>query len=510
MLETHISYVLLAGRFAFKIKKPVKLGFLDFSTLDARRFYCQRELALNRRTAPDLYVAVVPIVGSPDDPQVGGNGTPIEYAVQMREFPQDALLSHRLAEGRLEPVEIDALARTIARFHADAEVVAADVPYGSAAEVLALAVENFDEIQPLLATDAERAELESLRAWTTQEHTREGDLFEKRRAGGFVRACHGDLHLGNVALVDGRVTPFDCLEFNEHMRWSDVMADVGFLVMDLADRGRPDLAARFLTGYLETSGDYGGLRVLRFYVVYRAVVRAKVVRLRAAQTPDADMRSAAVADYAGYMALAHRSAAGADRAIVVMHGPAASGKTTAALRLVEALGGVRVRTDVERKRMHGLDAAARSGSPLDAGLYTVAASEATYDRVAALAGDIVGAGYIAIADGAFLRRRDRDRFRAVAADLGVPFVLVDCIADTATLRRRIAQRRTTAATDASEADLAVLDRQLRTAEPLSDDERAATVAWTGVASAAVDLVHEVRARLDLGQLHGGVLRRLGQ
>ena len=505
ILETHISWVLLTGRYAFKIKKPVNLGFLDFTSLAARRFYCEREVELNRRTAPGVYLGVVPIAGTAEDPRVEGDGPPIEYAVKMREFPQEALLSWRLDHGALTAAEIDALAETVARFHAGAARVDAGAAFGSAAEVLALALENFTEIEPLLATSAERTELAALRAWTVSEHRAKRAAFDARRRDGFVRACHGDLHLGNIALVDGRVTPFDCIEFNEHLRWSDVMADVGFLVMDLEDRGRADLAARALNGYLEFGGDYAGLPVLRFYVVYRAAVRAKVARMRAAQAADTAVRDASLADYRGYLALAARAGQPGPLAVVITHGPAASGKTTAAQQLVDAFGAIRVRTDVERKRLHGLPPHARSGSALDAGLYTAPATEATYERVAALVRTVVDAGHVAVADGAFLRRGHRDRFRSLAASLGVPFMILDCVADEAVLHERIAVRRG-AGRDASEADAAVLARQLRSADPLSDDERATVITWRSTASRAVDLVHEVRARLHLGKLDAGILR----
>jgi len=281
VVETHISYVLLTGGHAYKIKKAVDLGFLDFTSLAARHFYCNRELELNRRLAPAIYLEAVPITGAIDAPCIGGDGPAVEYAVKMREFPQDALLTCVLARKALTAAHIDALAAAVARFHTSAPRAEPGSRFGSSREILDLAIENFTEIEPLLERESDRRAAADLRRWTEREHAARATLFSERQRSGFVRECHGDLHLGNIALVDGVVTIFDCIEFNEDMRWSDVLADVAFLVMDLRDRGRPDLASRFLSGYLERTGDYDGVQILRFYVVYRAMVRAKVACMRA-------------------------------------------------------------------------------------------------------------------------------------------------------------------------------------------------------------------------------------
>ena len=302
-LETHISYVLLTGQHAYKIKKPVALGFLDFTTLAARRFFCEEELRLNQRLAPALYLDVVPITGSVDAPVLGGDGPALEYAVKMREFPQDALASQILARHELSPADIDALAARVAAFHGASGVAPRDGMFGSPDEILRVARQNFAQIRPHLTTAEERDELEELRAWTEHEHAARRDAFLRRRKEGFVRECHGDLHLNNIARVDGELIIFDCIEFNESMRWIDVMSEVAFTVMDLHYRGRADLARRFLNAYLERTGGYAGVAVLRFYLVYRALVRAKIARLRAAQLQGGG-RLALLAEYRAHMTLA--------------------------------------------------------------------------------------------------------------------------------------------------------------------------------------------------------------
>jgi len=483
LLETHISYVLLTGRYAFKIKKAVNLGFLDFTTLAARRFYCERELRLNRRLAPALYLDVVPITGTAEAPNIGGNGPALEYAVKMLEFPQDALLTSVLKRGDLTADHLDALAATVAMFHQSHAGVAPDSRIGSADQVVELAEENFTEIELLLDDEADRREIADVRRWTRCEFAARTAVFAGRHRGGFVRDCHGDLHLGNIVLVDGAATVFDCIEFNEAMRWSDVMADVAFLVMDLQDRGRPDFAARFLNRYLELTGDYDGLQVLRFYVVYRAVVRAKVACMRASQTSASVAREAHMAEYRDYLKLAKRCCEPATQGIVITRGPTGSGKTTLTEGLVDLVGAIRIRTDVERKRLHGLTPLARSGSALNAGLYATKETARTYSTIARLTRTVANSGYPVVVDGTFLQRRQREQFRAVAADASVPFVIVDFVVPQDTLRRRVCERHE-GGFDASEADVRVLEDQLVHAEALSSDERLVTVTYD--ASAPVE------------------------
>ncbi|HEV8552789.1 MAG TPA: AAA family ATPase [Casimicrobiaceae bacterium] len=498
-LETHISFVLLTGRYAYKIKKAVAFGFLDFTTLEARRTFCNEELRLNRRLAAALYLDVVPITGSIDAPVLGGDGPVLEYAVKMREFPQDALASQILTRGELSAADIDALAAKVAAFHRAIGVATAGSAFGASGEVLRVARQNFAQLRPLLATVEEHDEIDALSAWTEQEHAARRGAFLRRRKEGFVRECHGDLHLNNIARIDGELTIFDCIEFNESMRWIDVMSEVAFTVMDLEDRRRADLAHRFLNAYLEQTGDYAGLAVLHFYLVYRALVRAKIARLRAAQLEAGAANRALHAEYRGYVKLARRYARPPQPALVITHGLAGCGKTTLSQALLETIGAVRIRSDVERKRMHGVGALEHSRDGIDHRLYAAAATEATYRRLAALARHVVGAGFVAIIDATFLRRWQRDLFRDLATALGVAFVIIDFAARDATLRERVA-RRAAAGTDASDADLAVLDYQLRTREPLAPEEQAFVVAYDAEApleqARQPDAWRAVRERID--------------
>jgi aminoglycoside phosphotransferase family enzyme/predicted kinase len=486
-LETHISYVLLTGRYAYKIKKAVDFGFLDFKTLSARRFFCGEELRLNRRLAPALYLGVVPITGNMDAPIIGGNGRAIEYAVKMREFRQDALASRLLARGKLEPAAIDVLARKVAIFHSAIEVAAPGAGFGAPEAILNRAQDNCSTIRRLLDDPDERAEIDALAAWTEHEHVARRGVFLRRVEEGFVRECHGDLHLGNIARVDGELTIFDCIEFNPALRWIDVKSEVAFTVVDLEDRGRADLGRRFLNAYLEQTGDYAGLAVLRFYLVYRALVRAKIARLRTAQLDAGAASRALLAEYRGYLTLARNYAQLPHPALVITHGPAGCGKTTLSQALLETIGAVRIRSDVERKRLHGLDALERGRDGIDRGLYAAGATEATYCELAAQARHVVDAGLVAIVDATFLKRRQRDQFRDLATELGVAFLMIDFAARESTLRERVAQRAG-AGSDASDADLAVLDHQLRTREPLATEEQAFVIAYD--AEAPLERAHQ--------------------
>jgi aminoglycoside phosphotransferase family enzyme/predicted kinase len=503
VLETHISWVVLAGDYAYKIKKPVRLDFLDFSTLEQRRHYCEEELRLNRRTAPQLYLDVVAITQAAGVPVVGGAGVPVEYAVRMRRFAQEALLDRVAKAGALTPGLVEALARSVAGFHGRVARAGGNVAFGSPAEVLAEATGNFTLLQAIDERPDTGAPRQALGAWTDRECARLEETIAHRRRDGFVRECHGDLHLGNVALLEGEPVAFDALEFSEALRWIDVMNEVAFPVMDLLHHGLPRLAHRFLDTYLEATGDYAGLAVLRFYLVYRAMVRAKVSCIRAHQhdAPHAD-RDASTRAYLSHLALAQALARRAPAALVVMHGLAGSGKSSVSAGLVEALGAVRVRSDVERKRLHGLDAGARTHAAPGEGLYAPQADRLTYARLAALAGQCLAAGFPVVVDATFLARSWREAFRDLARDHGARFALVGCKAPLHTLRLRV-DLRERAAMDASEAGLAVLARQVDRMEPLGEDELTdAIIVDTDSGEAIPAALQAVAGRLDLAAAKG--------
>lgn len=497
VIETHISMVVLAGEFAYKLKKPVDFGFLDFRTLAARRHFCEEEVRINRRTAPQFYLDVVALRGTPDAPTFDGAGKIIEYAVRMRRFPKDALLGPIADLGGMDDAMADQLGAAIASFHATAARADASSAFGHPDQILAPAEQNFSQMLALDIDHATRDQLTWLRDWTRREFDRLRAAMDRRRRAGFVRECHGDLHLGNIAWIDGAPVLFDAIEFNPEFRWIDVMSDVAFVHMDLLDHGLAPLAARCLDAYLAATGDFEGVVVLRFHIVYRAMVRAKIAALRTHQ-PDVTPQDHARLDKecAAYLDLATREARGSHPALVLMRGLSGTGKSVVAGALMERIGAIRVRSDVERKRLHGLAATAHSGSPIGDGLYTANASESTYARLLILARTVLQAGWPVIIDAAFLRRVDRARFLELAESLGVARSIVACRAPEATLRERIARREAMGG-DPSEAGVEVLARQIASEEPLTEAERQWTVdVDTTQEDLATDL-SRISARLGL-------------
>jgi len=481
LIETHISWVLLAGEHAWKLKKPLDLGFLDFSTVERRREACEAELRLNRRTVPELYEAVVPVWQTEEGVRVGDQrvdaaapgATPLDYLVRMRRFDQSALFEARLAAGQLEPALFDRLARHVAAFHEGAAVAQPGDGFGDAVAVMAPVRQNFAQIRERVSDAALLRELARIESWAEARFAALAPVFDARLEAGRVRECHGDLHLGNLIVLDGEPRLFDAIEFSAALRWTDVVADVAFLVMDLQARGRMDLASRFLKAWLERSGDYAGLRLLPWYLSYRAMVRAKVAAIRAGQVEGA-ARAETLAECARYLALAAAQMQPPAPALLIASGLSGAGKTSQSQPLVEGCGVIRVRADVERKRLFGLDADARSGSTLGGGLYSAQASARTYARLAELARAVVEAGYPVLVDATFLKRTQRAAFAALAATLGVPFAILAFDAPVETLRARVRQRAE-AGTDASEADVAVLETQLSAREPFEEEELACVV-----------------------------------
>jgi aminoglycoside phosphotransferase family enzyme/gluconate kinase len=468
LVETHISYVLLVGEYAYKIKKPLDLGFLDFSTLELRHRCCREELRINRRLAPSIYLEVVAITGSAESPQIGGEGPPIEYAVKMRRFPDDGLLSQH-AEN-LTPGLVSGLAQRVAEFHAGVEVSAADQSWGSADTVLQPMLENFDPIQQLEHDPQIDIQLQRLQRWTLQRHSELRPELEARKASGFVRECHGDMHLGNITLVHGEPVIFDAIEFNPGLRWIDTINEIAFLVMDLEEKGRPELAQLVLNSYLEVCGDYAGLKLLRFYQVYRAMVRAKVTAIRLGQDDlEQEERLTLEQEFQRYLDLAERYTGTQSPALIITHGFSGSGKSVASQGLVQELGAVQVRSDVERKRLLGLAPLSATGSSVAADAYRAEITEQTYRSLLQAAEQILGAGFIALVDATFLKQQQRQPFAELADRLGVKFLILDMQTPEQVMRERI-RARAQQGGDPSEADERVLELQLASTEPLTEEE----------------------------------------
>jgi len=481
LVETHISWVLLTGELAYKVKKAVSLPFLDFSTLELRKRYCDDELRLNRRLAPEIYLDVVAIGGTDSAPRVGDTPA-IEYAVQMHQFPPADTGDELIARDALDRTALRRLADRLATFHSALEPQAGPDGDGGVAE-------NLRELEAMLQAESAPALAETGRRLRA-ELARLRPIRKEREREGRIRECHGDLHLGNIVRIGDDLVPFDCLEFDQALRTIDLIDEIAFLYMDLAAHGRRDLAFEFVNGYLERTGDYGGLCLLRYYAAHRALVRAKVAAIAARQTGGgaADSRTAR------YLRAASDEMQPAGSVLLITCGLSGSGKSTLARRLARRIGAVHVRSDIERKRLHGLAPQDRPDAAIGGGLYSPAASDATYDRLHEVAESALRGRLPVIVDAAFLSAARRADFLRLAAQRATPCLILECRAAEATLRERI-RRRAAASSDPSDADEAVLDHQLASFEPIACSESAHT------------LRVDTEADLDAGELAAAIAER---
>jgi uncharacterized protein len=468
---THISWIVLTGPFAYKIKKNVRFDFLDASTLERRRDLCEEELRLNRRLAADIYLEVVPITRETRGLRVGGQGRVVEYAVRMKQFDAAQELSALLAQGTVSGEEFVDLALRLAEFHQQVPVALARGDFPHTQQLYEAVLANLATLLSHLGAQTLLREMGRLVDWT-RDYLRDslGGL-RSREQRGAIRECHGDLHARNIVRWKGRLVPFDCLEFDPKLRWIDVMNDIAFLVMDLTAHDRSDLAFTLLNAYVERTGDYEGLRYLGFYAVYRALVRAMVDSLGAEQLPaqraelHARLRSRIKAAW-GYV----------DRpraALIIMHGQSGSGKSWLSEQLIAPLAAVRIRSDVERKRIAGIALDSNPGD-FGQGIYNPEMTRRTYARLLECAESCLRGGINTIVDAAFLTRSDRQSFHELAAQEGLPFTIMACQADHPTLVRRLAERRRQCA-DPSDADVTILAQQPQITDPLDEQERASTL-----------------------------------
>jgi aminoglycoside phosphotransferase family enzyme/predicted kinase len=476
LVQTHGAWVLLAGAHAFKIKKPVRYPFMDFSTLALRRAACEAEIRVNRRFEPAdpaarLYLETLPITGSTDDPRWGGDpAQAIEWAVRMRRFDEAGRLDHLCARRALTAAHLRSLARQLAAFQSRADTVSAESSLGQPGDTRTFARENLESLRATAVDHTDRIRLQALGDWTEAQFERLGPVLAERRRQGRVREGHGDLHLANLVLIGGAVVPFDAIEFNDRLRWIDVASDTAFAWMDLLHLGAPGLANVLFSEWLDASGDGGAPDVLPFFAVYRALVRAKVAALRREQ---AGADTTAAREISHHVQLAQRISQPPAPQLLITHGLSGSGKTWASGRWLEAdtTGrAIRLRSDVERKRLHGLQDRARSGSGPDSGLYSAGAHAETYASLLSRSAALLQQGWSVVVDAAFLKHAERQAFAALAERLRLPFQILACEAPIDVLRQRI-RARAARGDDASEATLAVLERQRGWVEPLLPAER---------------------------------------
>jgi len=464
VVETQLSWVLLAGERVYKIKRPVVYPFVDFSTLERRRHFCLEELRLNRRFAPELYLEVCSISGSGEQARIGGPGPATEYAVVLRRFDRKEELDALVRDGRISAAELATFGKRLADIHKSLPRSTGDDAGGQPAAIAAAITRNVAECADAAGVFGGAARVAEVGRSLADECGRLQPALARRMREGCVRECHGDLHLSNVVRMNGELTPFDCLEFEPAFRHIDVAQDVAFMTADLHGYDQPRLATAFLNGWLTATGDYDACTVLRLYEADRALVRAKVLALlaRATPGPTPPMFQQYARRHAGYVAVAEQALAPGAPLCIMMHGLPGSGKSWLAARLAAELAAVHISSDVERKRGAGLQPLDPSHSATGQGLYTAAQTELVYERLSQCAAQVLSGQRTVIVDANFGLQLQRAVLTARCRELGLRVCVVSCDAPTPVLLARIQSRQTHAAE--SEAGAAVLWQQMERRE----------------------------------------------
>lgn len=471
VIQTHLSWILLTGHYAYKIKKPLDLGFQDFTTLEKRKYYCELEVILNKRLAPQIYIEALPIMGSSSYPKLDGKGEAFEYAVKMHQFPQTALLSNLAKTKQLNKNIIEEIARQIATFHLEAPICSMYRLWGRPEEVFAPIQENFTALKQLTIASPFLRQILFIEQWATNQYHLLQTFLSQRKTNEYIRACHGDLHLGNMVLLDNKPVIFDCIEFNESFRWTDVMNDVGFLAMDLDHHALSGLGNLFVNKYLENTGDYQGTPLLRFYQCYRAMVRAKISALQLQQiSAENPLYENLLKDLQDFLSLAVQYATSSTPTLTITFGVSGTGKTTYTESLLMHQGGIRLRSDILRKQMHGLSPNTSTTLREKQKIYSEQATQSLYYKLQALAQTLLQSGLNVIVDATCLKQWQRKLFIELAQQLQIKLEILAFEVPIDILQHRI-EKRAILAKDASEADSEVLSLQLRSLEPLTEEER---------------------------------------
>ncbi|GAB6034352.1 bifunctional aminoglycoside phosphotransferase/ATP-binding protein [Galenea microaerophila] len=417
-IETHISIVFLTGRYAYKLKKPVNFGFLDFSTLQKRHQYYQLEFELNRRTAPQLYLDILPVYQQTKSYTLNrphSTQTPVEYLLKMQQFDPNQVLGRYLQHHSLTATQTQQIAQQIAQLHQQAEKAPLESPWGTPEAILQPMLDNFPPLLKAFSNPEIQYKLRQLQAWTDFQAQQLHDVLNARKTSGYVCACHGDLHLDNITLINERPVLFDGIEFNEAFRWIDRMSDLAFLLIDLQDRKQPLLANQILNQYLQQTGDYLGLQLLPFYQVYRNLVRAKITALRAQQlTQQIEIQQ--TLKRAHHFILQAETIAYQLRQpqLILMQGISGSGKSYVAEKIAPTVQGIVISSDIERKRLFGLSPLQRPTESERPTLYGPEMNRNTYERLHQLAQTLLQLQYTVIIDATNLKKVHRQVFYALA------------------------------------------------------------------------------------------------
>ena len=438
VLQTHISYIFLTGKYAYKLKKPVNLGFLDFSTLEKRQYYCQQELALNQPIAPDIYLDVLPITQQGNQLELNGKGEIIDYVLKMHQFPQSALLSVMEKEGQLSESLLVQLGKRVATFHQKATTNDYICQFGKPDQIAEGIHNNYQQTEKYIGITQTEKQFQETKAFTDQILQTQSSLLQERVNQGFIRECHGDLHLKNICWWQDKIQLFDRIEFNEPFRFVDVMYDVAFTVMDLEFRGCPALANVFLNYYLEQTGDWEGMQVLPLYLTRQAYVRAKVNSLLLDDPQVSEPEKQKAREQASqYYHFAWQYTQPQAGHLWMMSGLSGSGKTTIAREIAKQYNAIHLRSDAVRKHLAGIEVDSAGSDDI----YTPEMTEKTYHRLLDLGLLLATKGWSVILDAKYDQQALRQAVITKAQQYNLPLQIIYCDAPMAVLRDRVAQRK---------------------------------------------------------------------
>ncbi|MDZ8052150.1 MAG: AAA family ATPase [Aulosira sp. ZfuVER01] len=464
LIQTHVSYVLLTGDYVYKVKKPVNFGFLDYSTLEKRRYFCHEELRLNQRGAGELYLEVLPITLAGEEYHLGGSDEAVEYVLKMRQFPQEALLSTLFEQGKLNETHLEELGRVVAQYHAKTETNDYIRSFGEVPQVRAAFDENYEQTEKYIGGPQTQLQFDETKAYTERFFAERPELFASRIQNNYIRECHGDLHLRNIALWQDKIMLFDCIEFNEPFRFVDVMFDIAYAVMDLEAQQRKDLSNAYLNTYVEQTGDWEGLQILPIYLIRQSYVRAKVTSflLDDPGVPVA-VKEEAAKTAAKYYTLAWEYTKPKQGQLILMSGLSGSGKSTTARYLARQLGAIHVRSDAVRKHLAGIPLLERGGDEV----YTPEMTQKTYARLLELGIILANQGFFVILDAKYDRQHLRQEAIIQAEKHQIPLQIVQCTAPLEVVQERLHKRTG----DIADATADLLASQLKQFEQFTDTEK---------------------------------------
>ena len=463
--QTQMSFVFIAGDLVYKVKKPVNLGYLDYTTLEKRRYFCERETSLNRRLCPDTYLDVVPIAQKGQHIALGETGEIIEYAVRMRYLPQDRMLNILLVKDEATPQMVEALAARVSNFHQGAETNAQIGTFGDIAAIRGNTEENFDQTEKSIGRTISSSKFERIKRFAREFLATNESLFKERVTEGRIRDCHGDLHAAHVCFADG-ICIFDCIEFNDRFRYGDTASEVAFLAMDLDHYGRADLGATFVSSYVNSSRDAQLPRLLPFYKCYRAYVRGKVesFKLEDPYLPEKE-KTQARETATGYFDLASFYTRSKPTLFITV-GVTGTGKTTFARAISRRLGLAMVSSDVVRKQLAGVPLTEHRFDGFQAGLYAEDFSQRTYDTMLNQARDKLASRCSVVLDATFIRKSDRLKAMELAERASADYFVVEFTATEETIKKRLAER--SLSKSVSDGRIEILEPQMQRFETVNE------------------------------------------